>query len=123
VKELRREEFQAESPVPAGRVRRIGVLPIGRADGLQQLTAGQVRVCGRLVPIVGRLSLEHTRIDLTAVPESRAGDEVEIIHWRPGTGISAATVATANRLDQVGLQVAIGPSIPRVYLSPVAAGG
>lgn len=122
VKEFRRDEFQAESPVPTGPVRRIGVLPIGRADGLQHLTAGQVRVRGQLVPIVGRLSLEHTRIDLTAVPESRAGDEVEIIQWRPGTETSAATVAAANHLDQVGLQVAIGPSIPRVYLSPAAAG-
>jgi len=122
VKDFRRDEFQAESPVPVGRVRRIGVLPIGRADGLQHLTSGQVRVRGQLVPIIGRLSLEHTRVDLTSVPESQAGDEVEIIHWRPGTEISAAAVAAANQLDQVGLQVAIGPSIPRVYLSRATAG-
>jgi alanine racemase len=91
-------------------------MPIGRADGLQYLTTGRVRVRGQLVPIIGRLSLEHARLDLTAVPGSRAGDEVEIIGGRPGTEISANAVAAAGQLDQVGLLVAIGPSIPRVYL-------
>jgi alanine racemase len=118
VKELRREEFLTESPVPAGRVRRIGVIPMGRGDGLQHLTTGQVRVRGKLVPIVGRLSLEHARVDLTAVPGCRAGDEVEIISPRPETGIGAASVAAANHLDLAGLQVAIAPSIPRAYLAP-----
>jgi alanine racemase len=116
VKDFRRGEFQAQAPVPVGQVRRIGVMPIGRADGLQYLTTGRVRVRGQLVPIIGRLSLEHARLDLTAVPGSRAGDEVEIIGGRPGTEISANAVAAAGQLDQVGLLVAIGPSIPRVYL-------
>ena len=122
VKDFRRDEFQAQSPVPAGQVRRIGVMPIGRADGLQYLTAGRVRVRGQLVPVIGRLSLEHARLDLTAVPESRVGDEVEIIDGRPGTEISADAVAAASQLDQVGLLVAIGPSIPRVYLEDAPPG-
>jgi alanine racemase len=97
-------------------VRRFGVIPMGRGDGLQHLTTGQVRVRGRLVPITGRLSLEHARVDLTALPECRVGDEVEIISQHGGAEINAATVAAANHLDVVGLQVAIGPSIPRAYL-------
>jgi alanine racemase len=116
VKDFQRNEFQEESPVQVGQVRRIGVLPIGRADGLQYLTTGRVRVRGQLVPIIGRLSLEHTRIDLTAIPDSQAGDEVEIIHGRPGSEISAADVAAASQLDQVGLLVALGSSIRRAYL-------
>lgn len=115
VKDFRRKEFLEESPVPAGRVRRIGVIPMGRGDGLQYLSTGQVLVRGQLVPIVGRLSLEHARVDLTSVPGCRAGDEVEIISSRPESGIGAETVAAANNLDLVGLQVAIAPSIPRAY--------
>jgi alanine racemase len=122
VKDARRDAFQAESPVPAGRVRRFGVIPIGRADGLAHLTTGRVRVRGQLVPIVGRLSLEHARIDLTDVPASQAGDEVEIIHGPPGTEICADAVAAASQADQVGLLVAIGSAIPRVYLGHQAAG-
>lgn len=118
VKEFRRTEFQDESPVPIGHVQRIGVIPIGRGDGLQHLTTGRVRVCGQFVPIVGRLSLEHARLDLTAVPECRAGDEVEIISPSPDTELSAEKVAAANHLDLVGLQVAIPSSMRRAYLKP-----
>jgi alanine racemase len=122
VKDFRREAFQQESPVPVGQVRCFGVIPMGRGDGLQHLTTGQVRVCGQLVPVVGRLSLEHARVDLTTVPGCKAGDEVEIISWHEGSEISAAAVAAANHLDQVGLQVAIGPSIPRIYTEPEPPG-
>jgi alanine racemase len=122
VKEFRRTEFQDESPVPVGQVRRIGVIPLGRGDGLQHLTAGRVRVCGQLVPIVGRLSLEHARLDLTTVPECKAGDEVEIIGPPPDTELSAEALAAANHLDLVGLQVAIAPSIRRTYLEPEPTG-
>lgn len=123
VKDFTREEFLAESPVPAGRVRRFGIIPIGRGDGLQHLTTGQVRVRGRIVPIVGGLSLEHTRIDLTDVPGCRAGDEVEIISPEPGSAISAERAAAANHTDLVGVQVAIGPSIPRAYAGRGSADG
>jgi alanine racemase len=116
VKDLERADFPAQSPVPVGDVKRIGVMPIGRADGLQHVTSGRVRVRGRLVPIVGRLSLEHARLDLTSVPGCEVGDEVEIVGSQPGDEIGAEAVAAANGLDRVGLMVAVGPSIPRVYL-------
>jgi alanine racemase len=116
VKDLDRADFLAQSPVPVGDVKRIGVMPIGRADGLQHVTSGRVRVRGRLVPIVGRLSLEHARLDLTSVPGCEVGDEVEIVGSQPGDEIGAEAVAAANGLDRVGLMVAVGPSIPRVYL-------
>jgi alanine racemase len=123
VKDFKREEFLAESPVPAGRVRRFGIVPIGRGDGLQHLTTGQVRVRGQLVPIVGGLSLEHARIDLTGVPGCQAGDEVEIISPEPDSVISVERAAAANHTDLVGLQVAIAPSIPRAYAGLGTGGG
>jgi alanine racemase len=116
IKTIRRREFQEQSPVPLRPGSRIGVIPIGRGDGLRCLTVGRVRVRDNLVPIVGRLSLEHTRIDLTAAPECRIGDEVEIIGGDSGTGLSAVEVAAANDLDSVGLLMEIRSSIPRVYV-------
>jgi alanine racemase len=115
VKDFTRTEFLAESPVPAGSVRRYGILPIGRGDGMQHLTTGQVRVRGQLVPIVAGLSLEHTRIDLTGVPGCQAGDEAEIISPEPDSEISPERAAAAHHTDLVGVQVAIGPAIPRAY--------
>jgi alanine racemase len=115
VKQVRRSEFVAQAPFPPRDQMRIGIIPIGRGDGLRCITTGQVRVRGRLVPIIGRLSLEHARIDLTELPGVQAGEEVEIIAGPPGGGISAAEAAAANDLDPVGLLMEIRPSVPRVY--------
>ncbi len=115
VKQVRRAEFVAQAPVPPRDQLRIGIIPIGRGDGLRCITTGQVRVRGQLVPIIGRLSLEHARIDLTELPDVQAGEEVEIIAGPPGGGISAAEAAAANDLDPVGLLMEIRPSVPRIY--------
>ncbi|HEY7145462.1 MAG TPA: alanine racemase [Streptosporangiaceae bacterium] len=114
VRQVSRDDFTAQSPVPGGIT--IAVIPIGRGDGLRSLTNGQVRVRGQLAPIVGPLSLEHARVDVTGVPGCQPGDVVEIIAGPPGSGLSAAEVAAANQLDQVGLLMEIRPSVPRVYL-------
>jgi alanine racemase len=116
IKTINRWEYQEQSPVPLRPGMRIGVIPIGRGDGLRSLTLGHVRVRGNLVPVVGRLSLEHARLDLTDAPGCRVGDEVEIIGGAAGTGLSAAEVAAANDLDSVGLLMEIRSSIPRVYV-------
>lgn len=116
IKTVKRSEYQEQSPVSPRPGLRIGVIPIGRGDGLRSLTVGHVRVRNNLVPLVGRLSLEHTRLDLTDAPECCIGDEVEIIGGAAGTGLSAAEVAAANDLDSVGLQMEIRSSISRVYV-------
>lgn len=116
IKTIERSEYREQSPVPLRPGLRIGVIPIGRGDGLRSLTVGHVRVRNNLVPVVGRLSLEHARLDLTDAPECCVGDEVEIIGGAAGTGLSAAEVAAANDLDSVGLLMEIRSSISRVYV-------
>jgi alanine racemase len=116
IKTITRPEFQDQSPVPLRPGLRIGIIPIGRGDGLRSLTAGRVRVRDHLVPVVGRLSLEHTRLDLTDAPDCRVGDEVELIGGPDGSGLSAAEIAAAHELDPVGLLMELRASIPRVYV-------
>jgi hypothetical protein len=74
---------------------RLGVLPVGAAEGLGQLHAGRVLVRGRSAAVLGAPSLEYTRIDLSDVPEARVADEVVVIgqqgdaevrpRWPPAT--------------------------------------
>jgi alanine racemase len=118
VKQVRRSDFVALAPFPPRDQMRIGIIPIGRGDGLRCITTGQVRVRGQLVPIIGRLSLEHARIDLAELPGVQPGEEVEIIAGPPGSGISAAEAAAANDLDPVGLLMEIRPSVRRIYRTP-----
>jgi alanine racemase len=118
VKELApRERFAEHAPFPVTAPLRLGVIPIGSADGLRSLHAGRVLVRGRAVPIIGAPSLEHTRIDLTAVPDAGVGDEVVIIGRQGDHEISPAEVAQRNGLGLHHVATAIGPRIARVYLS------
>ena len=72
---------------------RLGVIPMGLADGLGWLHAGRVLVRGHAVPVIGGPNLEHMRIDLTSVPDARVGDEVVIIGRQGEAEITAAEVA------------------------------
>jgi alanine racemase len=110
-----RERFVELAPFPVRAPMRLGVIPMGSADGLSWLHAGRVLVRGRAVPIVGDPSLEHTRIDLTSVPDARVGDEVVII-GRQGDGeITVAEVAQRHGLGLHHVATTVGPRVARVY--------
>ena len=112
-----RERFAAQAPFPVTAPMRLGVIPMGAADGLRLLHAGRVLVRGRAVPIVGPPSLEHTRIDLTGVPDARVGDEVIIIGRQGDAEITPAEVAQRNTLGLHHVATTIGPRVARVYVS------
>jgi len=110
-----RERFADKAPFPVTGPMRLGVIPMGSADGLNWLHAGRVLVRGRSVPIVSSPSLEHTRIDLTSVPEAAIGDEVVII-GRQGTGeIAMGEVAKRHGLGLHHVATTVGPRVARVY--------
>jgi len=73
--------------------------------------------------ILGVPTTEHTRIDLTHVPQARVGDEVVIIGRQGRDEISPAEVARYRGLSSAGM-VALGirESVPRVYRGGPAAG-
>jgi alanine racemase len=112
-----RERFADRAPFPVTAPMRLGVIPIGSADGMLWLNAGRVLVRGRQVPIVSSPSLEHTRIDLTGVPEAVVGDEVVIIGRQGVLEVTQAEVATRHGLGLHHVATTVGPRVARVYLS------
>jgi alanine racemase len=116
VKELvPRERFADTAPFPVTSPMRLGVIPMGSADGLLWLHAGHVLVRGRKVPIIEGPNLEHTRIDLTAVPDARIGDEVVIIGRQGGAEITLADVARRAGIGLHHVATTVGPRVARVY--------
>jgi alanine racemase len=115
VKAVERPGFWPQAPVSVREGVRIAVIPLGRADGLGRLHCGEVLVRGRRAPIVGRLSLEHTRIDVTDIPDCVAGDEVVVIGRQGDDEIAFEEVAALHDLDGVGLTLEVRPSVARVY--------
>ena len=65
----------------ADRPTRVATLSIGYADGLDRRLSngrGHVWVHGRLVPVIGTVCMDMTMVDVTDIPDARAGDEVEV---------------------------------------------
>ena len=112
-----RERFADVAPFPVTTPMRLGVIPIGAADGLRWLHAGRVLVRGCAAPIIGSPSLEHTRIDLTGVPDAAVGDEVVIIGRQGDLEITPAEVARERGLGLHHVATTVGPRVARAYLS------
>ena len=74
----------------------------------------QVLARGRFVPIVGRVSMDLTIIDVTDVPDLEVGDEVVLIGEQNGLRISAEDLA--ERIDTISYEIVTGISarVPRV---------
>jgi alanine racemase len=98
---------------------RIGVLPIGYADGFRRGPEnwGEVLVRGRRAPVVGRVCMDMSMVDVTDVPGARAGDEVVLIGEQGGARLTAEDVAA--RLGTINYEVVsqILARVPREIVS------
>ena len=74
---------------------RIAVLPLGYADGLVRRLSnrGRVIVRGRYAPMVGRISMDLTLVDVTEIPGVALGDEAILIGSSSLGGDAAAVPA------------------------------
>lgn len=76
---------------------RLALLTVGYADGLFRNLGNRFSLLlrGQPAPIVGRVSMDHTVIDVTDIPDAAAGDEVVIIGSQGGESITAYDHADA----------------------------
>jgi len=60
---------------------RIGILPIGYADGYPRACSNRANVLvrGKVAPVVGTVSMDYTMIDLTDIPDVEQGDTVTLL--------------------------------------------
>ncbi len=80
--------WKAEAPT------RLGVLPVGYADGYDRGLGGAwVLVKGKRAPVRGRIMMNLTLVDLSHIPEAGRGDEAVLIGRQNGEEISAETLA------------------------------
>jgi alanine racemase len=118
-------------PVPAGwscgysatytarRPERWGTLAVGYGDGLPRALSpagGEALVHGRRVPIIGRISMDMTVVDLTDVPEAQAGDAATLIGSDGGERIGLDEVAAKCGTISYEVLTGLGARLPRVYV-------
>lgn len=95
----------------------IGVIPIGYADGFSRRFSNNAEmiVMGRKVPVVGRVCMDLTMIDLTDIEGIDEGDDVIIIGKQGNEFIDAAELAI--RADSIPYEIltSLGNMARRVY--------
>ena len=71
----------------ADRVMPVALLPVGYADGLRRELSGRgwVMLHGRRAPILGRISMNLTVVDVSGIPNVAAGDAAVVL----GEGVTA----------------------------------
>ncbi len=95
---------------------RIAIIPVGYWHGLPRSLSnvGAVLVKGKKVPIIGRVSMDMTIIDVTGVPSVEQGDEVVLIGVQDKETLSAEEVAQAGGTINYEVLTRINPLIPRI---------
>ena len=98
---------------------KIALLPIGYADGLRRSLSGrgEVLVRGQRAPVVGRVCMDWTMIEVTDIKDVAVGDEVVILGVQGSQEISAEELA--ETLGTISYEVFCGWSsrVQRQYIS------
>lgn len=97
----------------------IAVLPVGYADGLnRQLSSrGRVIVREHYAPIVGRISMDLTLVDVTDIPGVEVGDEVVLLGSSNGLSVDAMEHARLANTTPYEILCCISKRVPRKYVA------
>ena len=103
---------------------RIATLAAGYGDGLSRHLSnkGYVLAGGCRVPIVGRVCMDLSMVDVGAVPRVRIGDEVVIFGRQAGATVGADEIAEAAGTINYEVVTALTGRVPRIYIDPDQSG-
>jgi alanine racemase len=95
---------------------RLALLAVGYVDGLARCLGNRfsLLVRGQRAPIVGRISMDQTVIDVTEIDGVEAADEVVIIGAQGGEVITAFDHARASETIPWEVLTRIGARVPRL---------
>ena len=97
----------------------IATVAVGYGDGYSRLLSnrGRMLVAGRSVPVVGRVCMDQTMIDLGPdTPSVRVGDEVVLMGCSGAEEITVEEIAELMGTIAYEVTCLISPRVPRRYL-------
>jgi alanine racemase len=102
----------------ASRPSRIAIVMCGYADGYRRGFGNRAHVVvgGRRAPVVGRVAMDMCMVDVTAVPDARAGDVATLLGRDVDERVDADELAALA--DTISWEVLAGVTarVPRLYL-------
>lgn len=102
----------------AERPSKIATLALGYADGYPRPYSAKAKVIvnGVVCPVAGNICMDQCMVDVTDVPEVKAGDEVIIMGTDGKNTILADDIAEATGTINYEICCAFGQRLPKVYV-------
>ena len=97
---------------------KVATIPLGYGDGYPRSLSnkGFVLIHGKKAPILGRVCMDQFMVDVTHIPEAKAGDKVTLIGTDGDMEISADELGEISGRFNYELMCDLGKRIPRVYV-------
>ena len=103
----------------SGRDISCATLPIGYADGFSRLlsNSASVLVGGRQVPVIGRVCMDQSMIDITGCQGAKVGDVVTLFGHDENGAAFIPVEQLADMMETINYEVVclIGKRVPRVF--------
>lgn len=101
-----------------GEERRIATIPVGYGDGYPRGLSGkgEVLICGKRAPILGRVCMDQFMVDVTDIPEAKEGVLVTLIGEDGAERITMEELGSLSGRFNYELACDLGSRIPRVYV-------
>ncbi len=104
--------YETETPTT------IASVPVGYADGFNRLLSsrGHMLVRGQRAPIVGRVCMDQTMLDVGHIPDVEIEDEVVVFGHQDGVAITADEIASTLGTINYEIVSSLTARVPKVYL-------
>lgn len=97
---------------------KVATIPVGYADGYPRSLSnkGWVLIHGKKAPILGRVCMDQFMVDITKIPDAKAGDEVTLIGKDDKEFISIEKFGDLSGRFSYEFACDISKRVPRVYI-------
>jgi len=101
----------------APREMRVATVAVGYGDGYHRACShgGMMLIRGRRAPILGRVCMDQTMVDVTEIPEAAVGDEVVLLGRQGEEEIDAEEIARWADTISYEVLLSIAPRVARLY--------
>ncbi|HYV23632.1 MAG TPA: alanine racemase [Pyrinomonadaceae bacterium] len=95
----------------------IATIPIGYDDGYRRALSNRARVIvrGKFAPVVGRVSMDLTLVDVTEVPDASLDDHVTLLGQDGEVSITAEDLGELAGTISYEITCGISTRVPRIY--------
>lgn len=98
---------------------KLAVLPIGYADGIPRALSccrGKVLINGKEAPIIGRICMDQMLVDVTDIPDAKAGDIAVLIGRSGNAEVSVYDLAEAGGTITNEILSRLGCRLTRIFI-------